>query len=89
MKEIGPIPRKLWPFESTPGHPRQEWGNAQLNEFGNGSEWEEINNNIGGSGESRSTVCYSGGAGYKTKNDPTCFQDGLKGGLKVDRGRKG
>ena len=25
MKEIGPIPRKLWPFESTPGHPSCEW----------------------------------------------------------------
>ena len=22
MKEIGPIPRTLYPFESTPGHPR-------------------------------------------------------------------
>jgi len=25
MKEIGPIPRKLCPFESTPGHPSDEF----------------------------------------------------------------
>ena len=24
MKQMGPIPRKLWPFESTPGHPSRE-----------------------------------------------------------------
>ena len=32
MKEIGPIPRKLWPFESTPGHPT--WDTLKM------SAWE-------------------------------------------------
>jgi len=57
-----------------------EWCNAQLNEFGNGSKSGEINNNIGGSGT-------TGGAGYKTDapkfskgNCPKCFQGGLQGG---------
>ena len=30
MKEIGPIPRKLWPFESTPGHPRVTLGQQEI-----------------------------------------------------------
>ena len=61
-----------------------EWCNAQLNEFGNGSKSGEINNNIGGSGNSGETH-YNGGAGYKTnppnsqKNYPKSFQDGLQG----------
>ena len=60
--------------------------NAQLNEFGNGSEPRERNNHIGGSGKSGVTYGYSGGAGYKTnapnstENYPKCFQDGLQGG---------
>ena len=63
-----------------------EWCNAQLNEFGNGSKSGERNNNIGASGISGRTDRYNGGAGYKTnppnsnEHYPTCFQDGLQGG---------
>jgi len=63
-----------------------EWCNAQLNEFGNGSKSGEINNTIGGSGKSSHIDSYNGGAGYKTnaRNSteyyPKCFQDGLQGG---------
>ena len=63
-----------------------EWCNAQLNEFGNGTKSGERNNNIGGSGEGGDADDYNGGAGYKTnrpdstENDPKCFQDGLQGG---------
>ena len=63
-----------------------QWSNASINEFGNGSKSGERNNNIGGSGESGFDYYYNGGAGYKTnapnarKDDPKCFQDGLQGG---------
>jgi len=59
---------------------------AQLNEFGNGSNFGETSNNIGGSGISGCPNFYNGGAGYKTsapnstENYPKSFQDGLQGG---------
>ena len=64
-----------------------EWCNAQLNEFGNGSKSAERNNNIGGSGKSGRNDGYNGGAGYKTNAPnsttkyPNCFENGLEGGL--------
>jgi len=42
MKEIGPIPGKLWPFESTPGHPstgpdlRLNWESFSMHSAGCG-----------------------------------------------------
>ena len=65
---------------------RNEWCNAQLNEFANGSKPGEINNNIGWSGNSGVIDYYNGGAGINRnapnsdESYPKCFQDGLQGG---------
>jgi len=64
-----------------------EWCNAQLNEYGNGSKSTERNNKIGRSGRSGHTDIYNGGAGYKINAPnyksiyyPRCFRSGLHGG---------
>ena len=71
---------------------KNEWCNAQLNEYGNGSKYNERNSRIGLSGTSAHPASfkllgYNGGAGYKTSppNSEENYPKGFKGGLQGAR----
>ena len=64
---------------------KNEWSNASIHQYGNGSKPGEKNMNIGECGTSPYYDCYCGGAGYnrnppdRPQGSPKCFQGGLQG----------